>query len=209
MGFPIGPAISLVQFARSLNGPPLIDCPAATNSAGNTRPTPWRGAFPSPAELSAWYDAAEEMIAKAESTPWINLLDGGMVAVNELREQFDALPNRAVAYGTDAKSNALKAASLAQSALCLVHEANAVKKAKKSERPRDSEKPGWWDELKKWLGWPTVPGGAWSFPDFPDLPDVPSFPKIEPWMIAVAAGVLFMVVRQHPAARAIRRRRRR
>lgn len=215
LGF-IGPAVSLISLARmlpnTLRGPgePPTNCEDVRNDAGNTYAQPWRGSFPSPAELSSWYDEAALQIDRAERSPTLTAIPQGTARAAELRAYFDALPNRVVAY-QDPRGGALKVARLAQAAFCLYLEGAALArekaKAPEDRQPRPPEEPGWWDRLKDWFKLPSGPGGSWSLPSFPDLPKLPdwSFPTIEPWMLIAGAAALYLLTRQSPQARAVRR----
>lgn len=210
LGF-IGPALSLVSFARSLGQGPEEGCPEVRNDHGNTRSAPWTGVVPSPVEMSSWYDAAWENLKRAEDWPTIMEVPGALAKMNELRQLYNSMPNRLAAMA-DAKANALKATKIAQASLCLIHESNEIKKRKdqpKPEPPRPSEDdPGsWWDRFKDWFGFPDFEGGDWKFPELPDIPELPKweFPKVEPWMIAVAIGALYVIAKKSPQGRAISR----
>lgn len=215
LGF-IGPAVSLISLARmlprTLSGPgdPPTSCEDVRNDQGNTYSAPWSGSFPSPAELSSWYDEAAHQIDRAERSPSLSAIAQGHARAAELRALYDALPNRVVAY-QDPRAGALKVARIAQTAFCLYLEGSALAREKQKppedRKRRPPEEPGWWDRIKDWFGLPDMPSGSWSLPSFPDLPTLPDwkFPTIEPWMLIAGAAVLYLVTRQSPQARAVRR----
>lgn len=214
LGF-IGPALSLVSFARSLNGPE-DGCPEVRNSDGDTRSIPWSEEIgPTFGGINSWYNAAEENLDRAESWPSLGNIPGGASKVAELRALWEALPSRAMVMSEfDSRPGVQKAVNLAQAALCIIHTANELEQEKKRPKPKPvppviEDPPGWWERFKDWFDFPDMPGGEWKFPELPDLPELPKMPKIEPWMIAAGLAALVLIggiaLRQSPQARAVRR----
>lgn len=211
----IGPAVSLISLARmmprTLSGDPPTSCEDVRNDQGGTYSRPWVGSWPSPADLSSWYDEARSQVDQAEASAQLSAVPQGHARAAELRAHYEALPNRVIAYSQSPSDWTRRAAALAQAAWCLRSEAQAAARERAKppaqRRRRRSDDPSWWDKIKDWFGLPDMPGGNWSLPSLPDLPSLPSweFPKIEPWMLVAGAAVLYLITRQSPQARAVRR----
>jgi hypothetical protein len=190
MGQPIVPALALVQFVRSLRGVDDEGCPEVRNAAGNSYAVQWTPPGPSARELSAWYDAAHENIARAETHGYTAQV-GATKRAAQLRQLYDALPNRVWAQATDPQRYVKAAADLAQAALCIVHEANAAATRRPGEPPTPAEEEGepWWRRV--WEKLPSLPDvGSWDWPELPTLPSL----TIPPWAFLVAGGVLVLML---------------
>jgi hypothetical protein len=182
---PLAQLLMLVNAGRALarlSGPDA--CPEVRTAKRLTYSTPWRGSMPTPDDLDEWYEEADHQI---DRLPQFNVPSAQQVT---LRQQFEDLPNRPLAYNPfGIGDNIRRAADIAQAALCLIHEAiGAQAPSPEPQPPQPTPEPE--DDGPSLPDFPSIPGMDW--PGLPSWPGLPELPSIPPWVFAAGGALLLL-----------------
>lgn len=185
------------------------ECPDVRTPSGRTRAEPWTPPYPSPAELSDWYDVAEDILERAGGHKGMPAIDGHKKLAH-LKLLYDALPMRIAAYALSPKEYILKAVKIAQAAMCLIHEAEFARLREEGTdpgipRPAEKDDSSWWEGITDWFKLPR-PGFTWpGLPELPSTADLFKWTMPPWWVLAIGGGVLLFIVSRHPAVKQARK----